>query len=218
MGAVVPKQYLRIGQYTILEHTLQRLLALPALAGVVLALSPEDKYWQESFLFKDKRISCVEGGRERADSVLNALMFLQGKTAPDDWVLVHDAARPCIDLASVGQLIERVLMQQAIGGILAVPVSDTLKRVENNSIAATVDRRHLWQAQTPQLFPRALLQDCLSKALSAGYAVTDEASAVEYVGHQPLIVEGRSDNIKVTRPEDLALAAFILQQQAQAAL
>ena len=218
MGASVPKQYLRLGQYSILEHTLQRLLALPGLAGLVLVLSPADMYWRESSLFGDQRIVCIEGGSERADSVLNALMFLQSKGAADDWVLVHDAARPCVSLASVEQLIAQVLERQAVGGILAVPVSDTLKRVADNSIAATVDRRNLWQAQTPQLFPNQLLRDCLSSALSAGYAVTDEASAVEYAGYQPLIVEGRSDNIKVTRPEDLALAAFILQQQAQTAL
>lgn len=212
MGAAFPKQYLPLVGKTVIEHTLERLLALPDVAGVYLVLGAEDTYWGDLPLAQDKRITRVVGGVERCDSVLNALTQLQIKASPNDWVLVHDAARPCIHAHSILQLIEQV-KNHPVGGILGVPVSDTLKQVADSVIHSTADRRLLWQAQTPQMFRLGLLSDCLQRALAEGKVITDESSALECYGYQPLMVQGRSDNIKITRPEDLAIAAMLLQQK-----
>ena len=213
MGAGRPKQYLTLGDKTILEQTLTRLLQLPGLAGIYVALNEHDDYWEQLAVSRDKRISPVTGGSERADSVLAALDALAGQAQENDWVLVHDAARPCITAGTIKQLCNQ-LAQHPVGGILAVPVSDTLKQVDDaRRINHTLDRRFLWQAQTPQMFRLGLLRSCLSRALAEGKQVTDESSAVELYGYQPQIVEGRADNLKITRPEDLPLAQMILQQQ-----
>lgn len=215
MRSELPKQYLRLRGKTLLEHTLERLLALPDLAGLVLAVNPQDPHWERLPLSEDHRISVVDGGSERSRSVLNALNYLTLQAEADDWVLVHDAARPCISQASVASLYRHTL-KHAVGGILATPVADTLKRVApDHGIEQTCDRRGLWQAQTPQVFRYQLLHQCLARALGQGETITDEASALELAGYRPLVVEGRSDNIKVTRPEDLALAELILQRQEQ---
>lgn len=213
MGATRPKQYLYLHDKTILEHTLARLLQLPNLAGVYVALNANDDYWPQLAVSQDKRISCVKGGSERADSVLAALDALAGHAQENDWLLVHDAARPCITTGAIEQLYAQ-LAQHPVGGILAVPVSDTLKQVDSAlQINHTLDRRLLWQAQTPQMFRLGLLRSCLSRALAEGKQITDESSALELYGYQPQIVEGRADNLKITRPEDLPLAQMILQQQ-----
>lgn len=211
MGASCPKQYLPLIGKTVIEHTLERLLALPNIAGIYLVLGVDDNYWNDLSLAQNNRIHRVAGGAERCDSVLNALQQLQDIASPNDWVLVHDAARPCIHAQSILQLIEQV-KNHPVGGILGVPVSDTLKQVNNSIIDSTVDRRLLWQAQTPQMFRLGLLRDCLQRGLAEGKLITDESSALESYGYQPLMVQGRSDNIKITRPEDLAIAAMLLQQ------
>lgn len=213
MGVDIPKQYLQLAGKTILEHTLERLLAIPAIAGIVVALAKDDPLWQGLAVSQHPLIHPVDGAAERAGSVLNGLDYLQDKLQPQDWVLVHDAARPCVSLASIALLCES-LQQDAVGGILAVPVSDTIKYVSAGSgIANTVDRRGLWRAQTPQLFRYKLLRDCLLQAAVHGENITDEASALEVCGYSPKVIEGREDNIKITRPDDLLLGAFILQQQ-----
>lgn len=212
MGAALPKQYLPLVGKTVIEHTLERLLTLTDIAGIYLVLGADDTYWNDLPLAQHNRILRVTGGAERCDSVLNALAQLQDKASPDDWVLVHDAARPCIHTQSVLQLIEQV-KNHPVGGILGVPVSDTLKQVADSVIHSTSDRRLLWQAQTPQMFRLGLLRDCLQRALAEGKMITDESSALESYGYQPLMVQGRSDNIKITRPEDLVIAAMLLQQQ-----
>lgn len=215
MRSDLPKQYLRLRGKTLLEHTLERLLAIPDLAGVVLALSPTDPYWEQLPLAGNARIAVVDGGSERSRSVLNALNYLTLQAEAEDWILVHDAARPCITPSAIASL-RRHTANHPVGGILGVPVGDTLKRVgPRNVILNTCDRRGLWQAQTPQLFRYQLLHQCLARALGQSEVVTDEASAMELAGYQPLMVEGRTDNIKVTRPEDLALAEAILQRQEQ---
>lgn len=211
MGASCPKQYLPLIGKTVIEHTLERLLALPNIAGIYLVLGVDDNYWNDLSLAQNNRIHRVAGGAERCDSVLNALQQLQDIASPNDWVLVHDAARPCIHAQSILQLIEQV-KNHPVGGILGVPVSDTLKQVNNSIIDSTADRRLLWQAQTPQMFRLGLLRDCLQRGLAEGKLITDESSALESYGYQPLMVQGRSDNIKITRPEDLAIAAMLLQQ------
>ncbi|MDZ4263530.1 MAG: 2-C-methyl-D-erythritol 4-phosphate cytidylyltransferase [Pseudomonadota bacterium] len=212
MGADCPKQYLPLVGRTVIEHTLERLLALPNVSGILLVLGADDNYWNDLPLAQHNRIHRVEGGAERCDSVLNALEQLHEMASPDDWVLVHDAARPCVHVQNILELIEQV-KTHPVGGILGVPVSDTLKHVNNSIIDSTVDRRSLWQAQTPQMFRLGLLRDCLRRGLADGKLITDESSALESYGYQPLIVQGRSDNIKITRPEDLATAAMLLQLQ-----
>ncbi|WP_331346084.1 2-C-methyl-D-erythritol 4-phosphate cytidylyltransferase [Cellvibrio sp. UBA7661] len=212
MGAVCPKQYLPLAGKTVLENTLERLLKLPDIAGIVLVLHAEDHHWNTMSLAQNPKIHKIIGGDERCNSVLNALDFLARKAASDDWVLVHDAARPCVSLDSIIELVD-VVQQHSVGGILGVPVSDTLKQVEGGSIQSTANRNLLWHAQTPQMFRLGLLKTCLQRALSEGKVITDESSAVECYGYHPLMVQGRSDNIKITRPEDLAIAAMLIQQQ-----
>lgn len=212
MGSTVPKQYLEVRGKTVLEHTLERILSVPKIAAIAVALGEEDGYWSDLPISRDPRILRAAGGRERSDSVYSALKSLEDLAAPDDWVLVHDAARLCLTAADVLKLIE-TLQHDPVGGILAVPVSDTLKTVEQGLIIGTPDRSSTWRALTPQMFRYGLLKTALEEAAERGNAVTDEASAIELKGYQPRIVEGRPDNIKITRPEDLPLAAFYLENQ-----
>lgn len=212
MGSPIPKQYLEIAGKPVLQHTLERLLSVERIAGVVVALSPGDDYWPGLAVSADPRIRTAPGGSERADSVLSALDVLAGQARADDWVLVHDAARPCLTASDLNHLMD-TLARHPVGGILAVPVSDTLKRVESQAIVATVDRSLIWRALTPQMFRLAALRQALVRAREQGLVVTDEASALELQGACPGIVEGRPDNIKITRPEDIALATFYLEQQ-----
>ncbi len=213
MKADLPKQYLTLKGKTILEHTLERLLQLPGLSGIVLVVNPADQHWRTLPVASHPKVQVVEGGRERCDSVLNGLYALEEHLQPLDWVLVHDAARPCVDLRDIEALIDE-LQEHLVGGILGVPVSDTVKRLNDNyGIEETVDRRVLWQAQTPQMFRYGVLSKALREALHRGLEITDEASAVESAGYVPLMVEGRRDNIKITRPEDLPMAELILATQ-----
>jgi 2-C-methyl-D-erythritol 4-phosphate cytidylyltransferase len=207
MQTECPKQYLSIGNKTILEHAVAALLAHPRVQRVVIAVSAGDAHFQALPLSLHPQVTVVEGGNERADSVLAGL-----KAAGDaEWVLVHDAARPCLHQDDLERLL-KLSETSRVGGILAAPVRDTMKRGEPGkaAIAHTVDRNDLWHALTPQFFPRELLIDCLTRALDEGATITDEASALEYCGFHPELVAGRADNIKVTRPEDLALAEFYL--------
>ncbi|OAN12594.1 2-C-methyl-D-erythritol 4-phosphate cytidylyltransferase [Photobacterium jeanii] len=208
MAADRPKQYLSIAGKTILEHTVNRLLSHPAIARVVIAISATDPYFSTLALGDDPRVTVVDGGAERADSVFAGL----AQVAEDDWVLVHDAARPCLRHSDLDALIAGALRSDC-GAILAAPVRDTMKRGNGaQGIATTVDRADLWHALTPQMFKAGALRSALETALRQGATVTDEASALEYCGQTPALVKGRADNIKVTQPEDLALAEFYLQQ------
>lgn len=210
MQADKPKQYLPLGDTTILEQTLTALLAVPQIAGIVVAIHPDDQYWEHLPVASHEKIHTVKGGAERSDSVLAALDYLQDYLSPQDWVLVHDAARPCVQVESIQSLLED-LVDNPVGGILGVPSSDTLKRVDGEqSIQQTVDRRTIWQAQTPQMFRYGVLYEALSQAQQSGSAITDEASAVEIVGHSVKIIQGRVDNIKVTHPDDLWIAEAVL--------
>lgn len=213
MRADRPKQYLPLAGRTVIEHTLQRFIDHPRIAGMVVALSAEDAYWPQLRVASDKPLLRVDGGAERADSVLNALRALAREAAARDWVLVHDAARPCLHPSDLDALIVS-LADDAIGGILAVPVRDTMKRADDQGrIARTEERTGLWHALTPQMFRLGALTDALERAAAAGASVTDEASAFEHLGLRPRLVEGRGDNIKITRPEDLALAEFFLRER-----
>lgn len=202
-----PKQYLSIGNKTILEHSVDALLANACVQRVIIAVSAGDERFQQLPLAQHRQITVVEGGAERADSVLAGLRVINDA----QWVLVHDAARPCLHQDDLTRLLA-LREHSRVGGILAAPVRDTMKRGEpgKTAIAHTVDRNDLWHALTPQFFPRELLLGCLTRALNEGAMITDEASALEYCGFHPELIAGRADNIKVTRPEDLALAEFYL--------
>jgi 2-C-methyl-D-erythritol 4-phosphate cytidylyltransferase len=214
MGADRPKQYLPLLGMAVIEHTLQRMLAAELCAGIVVAVGPEDPIWPELAIASHPLVHSTHGGKERADSVKNALEFLASMADADNWVLVHDAARPCIHIHDIRNLAQ-TLSDDPVGGILAQPVHDTLKRVEQGIIVDTVDRGQIWRALTPQMFRLGALHQALSEAAARGWVVTDEASALELQGLRPRIVEGRPDNIKITRPEDLPLAAFYLEEQSK---
>ena len=213
MKADRPKQYLNLNGRYLMDHTLEVMLSYPAFEKTVLVLSAEDPYWGESRYFADQRIIRADGGSERCYSVLNGLAALKGLAADDDWVVVHDVARPCLRHSDLDLLFAGL---QDPGAILAVPVRDTMKRgirAEGLSVIDhTVERQQLWHALTPQVFRYGQLKQALEQCLRDGSEVTDEASAIEHLGLRPLLVEGRADNIKVTRPEDLALAAFFLSR------
>ncbi|MGR9045554.1 MAG: 2-C-methyl-D-erythritol 4-phosphate cytidylyltransferase [Gammaproteobacteria bacterium] len=211
MQADRPKQYLELAGKTVLEHTLTRLLQTGVFSALAVAISKEDPYWPDLAVSKQTEIITAPGGKERADSVLSALNAVRAQASDQDWVLVHDAARPCITAADIALLIAN-LRDDPVGGILALSSHDTLKHVEGSSIVATLDRSHIWRALTPQMFRFGLLRNALEQT-QGNPAVTDEASALELLGLRPKIVEGRPDNIKITRPEDLALAQFYLEQQ-----
>jgi len=208
-----PKQYLSLRDNLILDLAINRIADTVVLAGCVVAISPGDPWWAETRASGDDRVASCAGGRERADSVLAGLQFLEGKADQDDWVLVHDAARPCLHPDDLKRLITR-LAGNDVGGLLAAPVTDTLKKTAPGGydVQQTIDRTYLWRALTPQMFRFGLLKSALQASLSAGRPVTDEASAVEQAGYFPCIVEGRPDNIKITVPADLALADFVLSR------
>ncbi|MDX1345052.1 MAG: 2-C-methyl-D-erythritol 4-phosphate cytidylyltransferase [Sedimenticolaceae bacterium] len=213
MQADIPKQYLQLAGKSVIEQTINRLLQLPGLANIVVALGEGDPFWPGLEISNDSRLHTVTGGKERADSVLNGLQMLRQQGDDDDWVLVHDAARPCVRLEEIRLLIETCVNQQQ-GGILAIPVHDTMKRSDShNRILETVPRENLWHACTPQLFRIGELTEAIETALDNGYPVTDEASAMEHAGQQPLLVECSVANIKITRPDDLALAEFYLRSE-----
>ncbi|SDS77444.1 2-C-methyl-D-erythritol 4-phosphate cytidylyltransferase [Halopseudomonas xinjiangensis] len=204
MQADRPKQYLRLGDRTLIEHTLDCFLDHPGLRGLVVSLSAADGYWPTLACAADDRVNLAAGGAERANSVLAGIKRLVALGAADgDWVLVHDAARPNLAHSDLARLLES-LADDPVGGLLAVPVRDTLKQVgPDGRVVATPDRSLYWQAYTPQMFRLGMLREALGGALAAGIPVTDEASAMEWAGHAPRLIEGRADNIKVTRPEDL---------------
>ena len=212
MNADRPKQYLELAGKTVIEHTLLRLLSAQVFTAVAVAISEEDPYWPDLDVSAHKKIITAAGGKERADSVLSALKAIRTVASDDDWVLVHDAARPCITTIDIHHLIDS-LKTDEIGGILALSSHDTLKSVQgDNIIVGTLDISHIWRALTPQMFRYGLLKNALEVA-EGNTAITDEASALELQGMQPKIVEGRPDNIKITRPEDLALAQFYMEHQ-----
>jgi 2-C-methyl-D-erythritol 4-phosphate cytidylyltransferase len=208
MGSETPKQYLTIDEQCIIEYALAPLLAHPLIEKVVVALSNNDQWFDTLDISNHPKIIRVAGGSERANSVLNALQVLP----ENGFVMVHDGARPCLTLRDINQLINNVTHTQ--GAILGSLVRDTMKRVsEAGIIEQTVSRERLYHALTPQIFSTVQLKSVLKKAIENGVNVTDEASAMEWHGMNIKMIEGRSDNIKITRPEDLQLAQLFLQEQ-----
>ncbi len=208
-GAEKPKQYLSLLGRPLIFHTLAALVACPEIDRVWVVLSPDDPYWfQHDWSDLGAKLETVRcGGETRAESVTNGLQAAAMVAADDDWVLVHDAARPCLSAEMLKSLFAD-LANDTVGGLLAVPVADTLKRADaEQRVAATEPRDGLWQAQTPQMFRYGRLLEALKNCT----AVTDEASAIEALGLKPKLVSGDSTNLKVTYPADLALAAMILR-------
>jgi len=211
MGQATPKQYLQLVGRPMLYHSVKTLLACGRIDIVFVVLAAGDREfrqhdWRE---FGDRIAPLYCGGATRHDSVLNGLVAASSTLQPDDWMLVHDAARPCLGQGELQRLLD-ALATDEVGGLLAVPVADTLKRADaSGRIEATESRDHLWQAQTPQMFRHGLLLDALSRTAK----VTDEAGAVEALGFKPKLVQGSSENLKVTYAEDLQLAEIILASQ-----
>jgi 2-C-methyl-D-erythritol 4-phosphate cytidylyltransferase len=216
-GSAMPKQYAPLLGRTVIEWALAPFLADPSCAGVSISLAADDPYWGEVAERLAKRpgptpeIILAGGGVERSHSVRQGLEALANRATVDDWVLVHDAARPCLSAADLQHLLER-LGAHRVGGILATPASDTLKRATaaDPSIDQTVDRAGLWRALTPQMFRYKMLCDALDHALAGGRLPTDEAQALEWMGEHPALVQGSAANIKITSADDLVLAAALL--------
>ena len=212
MNSEIPKQYLTIDGRTVLDHSISRLLASPQVSGVCVALSADDSRWPSSDYAADPKVITVVGGTERHHSVRNALKRLDALNVGDAWVLVHDAARPCLSQDDLSSLIDQV--QDKSGGLLACPVVDTLKKSDvTGSVLETVDRQVLWRAMTPQMFRLQALKKAIDQAEKKGLLITDDAGAMELFGVKPKLIEGSAQNIKITRPEDLWMAEMILLRQ-----
>jgi 2-C-methyl-D-erythritol 4-phosphate cytidylyltransferase len=216
MQSAIPKQYLPLLGRPVILHTIERLCAHARIQGVFAGVAREDQYWPS--LAADlkrlpKFLGTCSGGETRADTVLNGLKELTKHAKPDDWVLVHDAVRPCVRQGDIDKLISAVSGGEE-GGLLAFPVSDTVKRVDNaGRVKETVNREGLWRAATPQMFRIKTLTRALEKAMKTGKEITDEASAMEAAGGHPQLVACHTDNIKITLAEDLALAELYMKQQ-----
>ena len=210
-GGELPKQYLEVDGEPLIAHALRALLVHPAVAGAVVAIAADDADWPGWDTFEGKPVVACTGGDTRADSVLAALEALPDSVRADDFVLVHDAARPNLAREDLDRLLERG-RADPVGAILAAPVRDTLKRAgDDGGIDGTEPRERLWRAFTPQLFRRLQLTRALEAARRDGVAVTDEAMAMERQGARPLLVEGNETNLKVTTPADLAWFRFLRQ-------
>lgn len=211
MGAELPKQYLPLLGKPMIHHTLSIFCVHPAISRVFVILSPDDTGWQQyDFSALGDKVEVLRcGGATRAETVLNGLNAIADQTKADDWILVHDAARPCLTQSMLDNLLAE-LADDDTGGLLAVPVADTLKREgKNGRVDHTEPRAGLWRAQTPQMFRYGLLRAALRA--SGTDAPTDEAQAVEFLGHAPRLVMGDGHNLKVTYPEDLVIAELLLK-------
>lgn len=213
VGYGVPKQYLRLGERTVLEHSIDAMLADGRIDRIFVIVTPSDDRWQSIAVDAERVEFLPVGGASRAESVRNGLVAIAARTRDDDRVLVHDAARPCLAAAELARLIDEVGDDDR-GGLLAIPLTDTLKRGEDGHVVATLERDGLWCAQTPQMFRVASLRAALSAGPLDG--VTDEASAIERNGNFPLLVLGSPMNIKITTEQDLTLARAILDERQSA--
>lgn len=222
MQLELPKQYLRINNKTVIEHTLDCFFDHEHVAGVVVALNLSDPYWKDLEVHsKDKPLYTVDGGENRSDSVIRGLDFLNDTIGldKDSWVMVHDAVRPCLNKSDIDSLLT-LCDSEVIGGLLASPVRDTMKRAVENSknakekkVLATESRENLWHAQTPQMFRLDELKNSLQHCKDQNLTITDESSAMENIGHQPILVEGSHNNIKVTHPSDFELVTLLLSNK-----
>lgn len=210
MQAGIPKQYLQINGKCILEYTLECFCSHPGITGVVVAVATADDHWHNLAVASHAKVTTAAGGAERFNSVLNGLRHLQQQADAEDWVLVHDAVRPCLHHDDIDRLLTE-LGEHPVGGLLALPVRDTMKRVnDDGEVTETVDRSGLWHALTPQMFRLAMLEQAIARAVDGEQMITDEAQAMELCGYRPVVVQGRADNIKITHKGDLPLAELYL--------
>lgn len=220
MQSSVPKQYLPLLGRPVILHTLARLCTQAQIQGVLVGIAPDDPHWQKltpELKQLPKFLGTSDAGESRAQTVLNGLKMLAKNARADDWVLVHDAVRPCVRHADIDKLISAVSEGEE-GGLLAFPVADTVKRVDNTGrVTETVSRNGFWRAATPQMFQIDKLTQALELAMKSGKEITDEASAIEAAGGHPRVIACHSDNIKITLPEDLVLAELYLKQQQEKA-
>lgn len=217
LGAEIPKQYLELSGKTILDCTLSRLVMIPQIQHITVMLGATDELWSTCQMAQHPLVKTAIGGESRCESVFNGLTSLAQVAAADDWVLVHDAVRPCVRIADINGLL-RAIENHAVGGLLASPVEHTLKRggedlASGSESLATLDRGNLWYAYTPQVFRYGKLITALAESLRRDTPVTDEASALEAQGERPLLVRGSTDNIKITLSSDLSVAELILKNQ-----
>ncbi|HIG89310.1 2-C-methyl-D-erythritol 4-phosphate cytidylyltransferase [Candidatus Thioglobus sp.] len=211
MKSDLPKQYLKLNNgLSVLDQTLKTLLSINKITGCIIAIANEDTLFKKSKFYKHLKILAkVAGGKERFHSVISALNTLKLFANDNDWVLVHDAARPCVNAKEVMTLMNK-LKNHPTGGLLATPVVDTVKQATNNIIEKTLDRSNLWQAQTPQMYRFGVLSKALENVTKNNLSITDEASAIELLGLESVIIPSSKSNLKITTPEDLELANFYL--------
>lgn len=205
MQSVVPKQYLDIDGMTILDRTIDKFISLEFINKVIVALSPNDDYFRDSKFLNNPKLLVVLGGKERCDSVYNGIL-----AATSEYVLVHDAARPCVLTSDIQLLVDKCSNDN--GGLLVSRIPDTIKKAnEHNEVISTIPRDNVYRALTPQYFKKDLLRKAYEKSVNDGFVMTDESSAMEYLGYKPQAVVGSSTNIKITEPNDLELAKIFLQ-------
>ena len=208
-GSEIPKQYLPLSGMPVLLHSINKFVKFDEIEEVLVALNPDDTFWPK-LNFSHPKVKTIHGGSERCDSVNRALVELSGRAENEEWILVHDAARPCIRDFDVKKIIE-IVHNEDVGGLLACPILDTIKEVGDNlDVLKTIPREKLWSAMTPQIFQYELLKKAMNAVLVAGRSVTDEASAIELIGLTPRVVEGDKTNIKITHPQDMVLAESII--------
>ncbi|XBC38041.1 MAG: 2-C-methyl-D-erythritol 4-phosphate cytidylyltransferase [Buchnera aphidicola (Floraphis choui)] len=205
----IPKQYIKVRGYTILEHSIKLLLAHSNIKKVIVVLNKRDAFFKKLSISSHPRVFSVIGGKFRFCSVLSGLLIVKNA----DWVVIHDAVRPCLNFNDLNKIISLVYTSK-IGGILATPISNTIKySIDNSNVFCTVNRNNLWNALTPQCFPIKLLLVCLKKAIKEGINITDEASVMEYCGYYPKLIKGSNNNIKITYPEDISFVNFYLKNK-----
>ena len=213
MARSQPKQYLKLKGKTIIEHSLRQISRCSAVSGIVVGIAEDDDYWDKFEIKNKKLLGVYKGGTQRIHTVLNGLDFLSEWAGEDDWVMVHDAVRPCVCVEDVNKLVKQA-MQSNRSAILASPVIETVKKINSDDeIETTLNREHLMLAMTPQLFPIKLLQQALRCAIDKAILSTDESAAVELLGLQPLAITGQRSNIKITTAEDLQIADLFLTDQ-----
>jgi len=214
MGVDIPKQYITVCDKAIIEHTVEKFTSRNDLQGILVALSNSDQHWSTLELSKNNKITTVTGGEERYKSVYNALCSLKNKAGDDDWILVHDAVRPCITTFEIDQFIADLDHLNGIGGILALPCFETMKKANtNHEIEETIDRKFIWHAQTPQMFRYKKLFLAIEKIMNENIFITDEAMAMELAGYKPILIQGTHSNIKITDQNDLKYLESFLRQE-----
>ena len=214
MGVDIPKQYITVCDKAIIEHTVEKFTSRNDLQGILVALSNSDQHWSTLELSKNNKITTVTGGEERYKSVYNALCSLKNKADDDDWILVHDAVRPCITTFEIDQFIADLDHLNGIGGILALPCFETMKKANtNHEIEETIDRKFIWHAQTPQMFRYKKLFLAIEKIMNENIFITDEAMAMELAGYKPMLIQGTHSNIKITDQNDLKYLESFLKQE-----